>query len=450
MGIPIPQASELPQPVYSGTAMLPPRRKKGRCRDYDTKGYCSRGNRCMYEHGPDPAYMPTPPFGPSPSDGKSSLFRWHSFVTQAGPNQVLEYDPNNASLSLGPFGMPSISQGVTLPGMSPFQMGAGPGRQENKRPKRLPKGRPAVAANGPVHDKTKSTIVVQNIPEQNFTDADIRSYFSQFGNITEIKMQDDSRLAIIKFDSWDSANAAWSSPKVIFDNRFVKVFWHKEEGENALKVKHTNGTKNGTSAGDKPAEENKEPEFDMEEFLRKQQDAQKIHEEKTQKRQEIEKERQKLEELQKELVARQQEEKRKLQARLAAKDGNGAASPSDGKPSTQAEALRAQLAALEEEANSLGIDPNEAQDDSGSWAPRGRGRGRRVYRGRGGFPPRASRGGYGYQGRGGTENRHAAYAAYSLDLRPKIIAITGADFTIPEKEEALRQYLFVSSISLHD
>ena len=327
-------------------------------------------------------------------------------------------------------------------------MAAGPARQDNKRPKRLPKGRPAVAANGPVHDKTKSTIVVQNIPEQSFTDADVRGYFSQFGNVVELTMQNDSRLAIIKFDSWESANAAWSSPKVIFDNRFVKVFWHKDEGENAQKGKHANGTKNDASNGDQSAEASKEPEFDMDEFLRKQQDAQKIHEEKTQKRQEIEKERQKLEERQKELVARQQEEKRKLQARLAAKNGNGtAASSSDSKPSTQAEALRAQLAALEEEANSLGIDPNDAQDDSTAWTPRGRGRGRRVYRGRGSFPPRASRGGYGYHGRGGTENRHAAYAAYSLDLRPKIIAITGADFTVPEKEEALRQYLFVSFIT---
>ena len=324
----------------------------------------------------------------------------------------------------------------------------GSGRQDNRRQKRPPKGRPSVAANGPVHDKTKSTIVVQNIPAENFTDADVRSYFSQFGNIIELTMPADSRLAIIKFDSWESANAAWSSPKVIFDNRFVKVFWYKDEGESSQKSKHANGTKNGTTNGNHSPEESKEPEFDMEEFLRKQEDAQKIHEEKTQKRQEIEKERQKLEERQKELVARQQEEKRKLQAKLAAKNGNHtASSPSDGKPSTQAEALRAQLAALQEEANSLGIDPSDAQDESSSWAPRGRGRGSRVYRGRGSFPPRAHRGSYGYRGRGGTgtENRHAAYAAYSLDLRPKIIAITGADFTAPEKEEALRQYLFVSS-----
>ncbi len=339
---------------------------------------------------------------------------------------------------------------------------AQPNRHEFKKPKR-PKGRPSVAANGPVHDKTKSTIVVQNIPMDHFTEDDVKGYFSQFGSIVELTMQEDSLLAIIKYASWEAANAAWHSPKVIFDNRFVKVFWHKDEAEagQVQKGKPANGVKNGASNGGEapPINESNEPEFDMDEFLRKQQEAQKIHEEKAQKRQEIEKERQKLEERQKELLARQQEEKKKLQERLAAKgaENTSPSSPAgsktsgaNAKPSTQADALRAQLAALEAEANSLGIDPNDAQDDSYSWAPRGRGRGRRVYRGRGGFPPRVYRGSYSYRGRGGgggggdTESRQAAYAAYSLDLRPKVIGISGADFTVPEKEEALRQYLFVS------
>lgn len=327
-----------------------------------------------------------------------------------------------------------------------------PNRQDFKRQKRPPKGRAPIAANGPVHDKTKSTIVVQHIPAEHFTEADIRGYFSQFGDITEVTLQEASRLAVIKYDSWDAANAAWSSPKVIFDNRFVKVFWYKDEADASFKGKVTNGMKNGASNGETPNNEDNEPEFDMDEFLRKQKEAQKAHEEKVRKREEIEKERQALEDRQKELLARQQEEKRKLQAKLTrgADDQSlspaGAKSTNGEKPSTQAEALRAQLAALEEEANSLGIDP-DAQDESYSWSPRGRGRGRRVYRGRGGFPPRAAyRGGYSYRGRGGgPEARHTAYAAYSLDLRPKIIAITGADFTIPEKDEALRQYLFVSS-----
>jgi len=38
----------------------PPGRRRQRCRDYDTKGYCARGNTCMFQHGDDPVYLPNP------------------------------------------------------------------------------------------------------------------------------------------------------------------------------------------------------------------------------------------------------------------------------------------------------------------------------------------------------------------------------------------------------
>ncbi|KAI5921267.1 hypothetical protein F4810DRAFT_372780 [Camillea tinctor] len=430
LGIPIPQMPELPRPVYSGAA-IPPRRRKQRCRDYDTKGYCSRGSNCNFEHGSESLYVPP-------------------FQLAAGD----EYDPNNASLPPMPhFGTQSTPQALppTLD-LSSFQMTPPPtNRREHKKPKRT-KGRPAFASNGPNHDRSKTSIVVQNIPSENFTDDQIRGYFGQFGDIEGLTIHGQDRLAIIKYETWEAAHAAWSSPKVIFDNRFVKVFWHKDENEEgtAANGKSAGGAKNGASNGNGSAsvQENapEEPEFDMEEFKRKQEEAQKLHEQKMEKRREIERQRQELEERQKELVAKQLEEKRRLQAKLTgsnAKDGSKSPTNGDGtdKPSTQTEALRAQLAALEAEANVLGIDPE--QEEGAAWSARGRGRGR-VYRGRGTFPPRASRGSYGYRGRGGggVEARHAAYAAFSLDNRPKIVALSGVDFTIPERDEALRQYLF--------
>jgi RNA-binding protein 26 len=42
----------------------PPGRRRQRCRDYDTKGYCARGNTCMFQHGDEPVYPPpSGPFG---------------------------------------------------------------------------------------------------------------------------------------------------------------------------------------------------------------------------------------------------------------------------------------------------------------------------------------------------------------------------------------------------
>lgn len=52
------QAMGLPFPDMVG-GRGPPRRR-GRCRDFDTKGYCSRGSTCQYDHGNgnDSLYMP--------------------------------------------------------------------------------------------------------------------------------------------------------------------------------------------------------------------------------------------------------------------------------------------------------------------------------------------------------------------------------------------------------
>lgn len=55
MGVPLP-----PLPPFPGQQQLsgPPQRRRQRCRDYDTKGYCARGNSCMFEHGTDSIYVP--------------------------------------------------------------------------------------------------------------------------------------------------------------------------------------------------------------------------------------------------------------------------------------------------------------------------------------------------------------------------------------------------------
>ncbi|OTB00404.1 hypothetical protein M426DRAFT_15542 [Hypoxylon sp. CI-4A] len=423
LGIQLPEVPDFPKPVYSGT--IPPPRRRKRCRDFDAKGYCARGNKCKFEHVTDSAPMSS--IGPAAA---------------AATAAAEEYDPNNAI-----FTMPLMpNQGQQQPflplNLPPFPAAPQVNRREANKSRRT-KGRPPFAANGPLNDKSNTSLVVQNIPDEHFSEDKIRDYFSQFGDIKEVSMQGFDRIAIVKFETWNAAHAAWSSPKVIFDNRFVKVFWHKsdaEAGSTPVNGKGVNGVKDGHTNG-YAHEDEKAPEesFDLDEFNRKQEEAQKAFDEKTKKRQEYERQRQELEDRQKELRARQLEEKRKLQAKLAEKGASGELGDDTKKANPRTEILRAHLATLEEEANALGIDPDAFEDDSTPWY-RGRGRGSRGYRARGGYAPRALRGGYGYQ-RGGLEARHAAYAAYSLDNRPKIIALSGVDFTDPEKDEPLRQYL---------
>lgn len=71
MGFPVPGMPTLPQGVSpTGVLRSPgasnaPSGLKQRCRDYDTQGFCTRGNACKYEHGTESIYVP-----PGASDGE--------------------------------------------------------------------------------------------------------------------------------------------------------------------------------------------------------------------------------------------------------------------------------------------------------------------------------------------------------------------------------------------
>ncbi|KEY70967.1 hypothetical protein S7711_00804 [Stachybotrys chartarum IBT 7711] len=396
MGFPYPGMPKLPQQPQWGKSS----RRRGRCRDFDTKGFCSRGSTCMFDHGNESIYMP-------------------STMTQLD-----EYDPADAVIMPG--NTSANGHQDSAPDFS--AMGAGNRRGRGGRKGRGGKrggARAPFSADGPIHDRTKSTIVVENIPEEHFNEQEVRDLFSEFGNILDVSMQPYKHLAIVKYDDWGAANAAYRSPKAIFDNRFVKVFWYKDEGDVMPPSMPANAF--GGFQADDPAADH-EPEMDLAEFQRKQEEAQKQHHEREAKRLELEEQRQKLEKQQQELLEKHRQENERLQAKLKEKNGGDTNHVS----ATEADALRAQLAALEQEAKFLGIDPN-ANVDAGGYYPRGGGyRGRGQPRGRG-----RGRGGF-VRGQAG---RHAAYAQFSIDNRPRRIAITGVDFTAPEKDEILRHFL---------
>lgn len=415
MGMPYPQMPKFPMSFNSGRNS----RRKGRCRDFDNKGYCSRGSTCPYDHGNESIFVP--PMGP-PGDGKSpSITFFRPSIVAA--DSFSEYDPSNPV-----FSMANAEQ------MNPYnfnpEMGRGRGGRKGRNG-RKGGSRAAFSADGPVHDRSKSTIVIENIPEESFTEEAVKEFFSQFGNIVETSMQPYKHLAIVKYDKWGSANAAYRSPKVIFDNRFVKVFWYKDEADGIPPSKPLNGNNNSNFGDqDQPLDQEPEPEIDMEEFQRRQEEAQKRQQEREAKRADLERQRQELEKQQQELLARHREENEKLQAKLSVQSGE--------EPSSGTGMLRAKLAALEQEAKMLGIDPNAAEEEYDFHSQRGGGfRGRGGYRGRG-----APRGRGSFRGRGGM---HAAYAQYSIDNRPKKVAVRGVDFTSSEKDESLRHFLLVRS-----
>ena len=239
---------------------------------------------------------------------------------------------------------------------------------------------------GPNHDRSITTIVVEQIPEEKFDDQSVRDFFSEFGNIVEVTMQPYKRLALIKYDDYMAARRAYESPKVIFDNRFVKVYWYKP-GEIPTPPANAKGTANLPSVS-----KEEEQLFDREKFERDAVAAQKKLEEKKVQMKEVEARRQALEKQKEELAHKQVEEKRKLLEKLAAKgiaaDGdvamtdatNGSNGTGDNNVSAHTKALREKVAELEAEAKSLGLD-SALSDTPYQSRGRGRGRGRGSYRG---------------------------------------------------------------------
>ena len=235
---------------------------------------------------------------------------------------------------------------------------------------------------GPNHDRSVTTIVVEQIPEDRFDDQSVRGFFSEFGTIEEVTMQPYKRLALVRYDDYMAARRAYESPKVIFDNRFVKVYWYKPGGIPAPPP---------TAKGNvNPPSMSKEVEqsFDREKFERDAVAAQKKLEEKKSQMKDVEAKRQALEKQKEELAQKQAEEKRKLLEKLAAKGvasngdmaANGNNGEDDNKVSAHTKALREKVAELEAEAKSLGLD-SALTDTPYQYRGRGRGRGRGSYRG---------------------------------------------------------------------
>lgn len=404
-------------------------RKREPCRDYENRGYCARGDACPYEHGTDHIVAP----------GQDGEYRWvGDGVTRL---TTPEYDPKNALLGTELTSPTSNGHSSSnAPRSNGHIRGQGRGRGDRGGFTPRKNHRADFSQAGPNHDRSITTIVVEQIPEDKFEEQTVRGFFSEFGNISEVTMQPYKRLALVKYDDYHAAKGAYDSPKVIFDNRFVKVYWYNP---NTLPTPPVSGKANTHTA---PKEEEKP--FDKEEFERNAQVAQKKLEEKKAQMKEMGAKRQALEKQKEELAQKQAEEKRKLLEKLAAKGAvsedvlmtdakpsctNGA---DDSKVSAHTRALREKVAELEAEAKSLGLD--SALSD---YTPRGRGRGRGrgSYRGWEGFaaPYRGSP-----RGRGGFRGRVAA-SGYNLDLRTKKVAVSGVEFNM-QKDEALRQYLLVS------
>ncbi|KAF5312651.1 hypothetical protein D9619_003316 [Psilocybe cf. subviscida] len=79
------------------------------------------------------------------------------------------------------------------------------------------------------------TLVVEKIPEDKLSLESVNEWFKRFGTVTNVAVDAHNAKALVSFSSHDEAHAAWKSEDAVFNNRFVKVFWHRPmEGHGSI------------------------------------------------------------------------------------------------------------------------------------------------------------------------------------------------------------------------
>ncbi|OAL47644.1 hypothetical protein IQ07DRAFT_544651 [Pyrenochaeta sp. DS3sAY3a] len=364
-GIPLP---DMPAGGFTAGELpgFNPLQPKQPCENYIRDGYCMQGEFCLYDHA-----------------GARSVPS--NEVSQYGQQQVSS-PPPNAKTNRG------------------------------KRRKNNPK-RSSLSIIGTSHDHTNTMLVVERIPKSHRTEDAVRAYFSQFGTVLEVTIHSPRKLAVVKFEDNETAARAYKSPKAVFDNRFVQLYWHKSDMDN----------------GEPDAEKEK---IDLEEFAKRQAEVQKAFEDRRKRSEEAQA---RAEDIERRLN-KVNEDIREAKVQIAELCGEDMTEPPE---------FSQTLANLQAEAENLFAQHDSRQASNGHGQDTFRG----GYRGRG-YYSSAGRGRGGYFGWGAPANAfHGERSGVKrLDNRPKRLAVAGIVPDSP-RDESLRQYLInvpdCSLIELH-
>ncbi|RMC06929.1 hypothetical protein DUI87_16380 [Hirundo rustica rustica] len=273
----------------------PPLPKK-RCRDYDEKGFCMRGDMCPFDHGSDPVVVedvnlpgilpfpaqppvvegppppglpppppilspppvnlrpPVPPPGPLPpslppvtetydTDGYNP--EAPSITNTSRPmyrHRVHAQRPNLIGLTSGDMDLPprekppnKSSMRIVVDAESRKRtIGAGDGGVPTK--KTWFDKQNFNRTNSPGFQKKvqfgneNTKLELRKVPPELNNISKLNEHFSKFGNLVNLQVayQGDPEGALIQFATHEEAKKAISSTEAVLNNRFIKVYWHRE------------------------------------------------------------------------------------------------------------------------------------------------------------------------------------------------------------------------------
>lgn len=253
-------------------------KKSQRCRDFDEKGYCMRGETCPWDHGVDPVVledlnnpallnlpgaarpMMTSEYNPYAPDlwNRSANLRPAPLGTpfnrhSGGPpgSNFPFMNPGSVQRELIPVPVVGDGSGASLSGdngggggmmskrrfevddtmVGGMSDGAGGGMMKRKPPMAARLG-PRVA--NQQQQQQNCSLELRKIPRGLNQIAHLNNHFSKFGKIVNIQVsyEGDPEAAIVTFSTHAEANVAYRSTEAVLNNRFIKVFWHVPNSSN--------------------------------------------------------------------------------------------------------------------------------------------------------------------------------------------------------------------------
>ena len=138
--------------------------KRPRCRDYDEKGFCLRGDLCRYDHGMDAVVL----------EDAAKAVHAPPYVPGVPPAAGIPYPPPSIA-TVPPPGYPGAGAKRPFEGAGhepPYKVGRGRGR-----------GRGGMTRGGGGH-----MLSVRNIPEQFNTITHLNGHFSRYGSLVNVQV----------------------------------------------------------------------------------------------------------------------------------------------------------------------------------------------------------------------------------------------------------------------
>ncbi|XP_045528957.1 RNA-binding protein 26 isoform X1 [Pieris brassicae] len=214
---------------------------KRRCRDFDVKGYCMRGDLCEWDHGVDPVVLedaaltrvlalppPVPEYNPATPDiwvGGG----FAAFPPAPHPPPAHHMTPRE----LVP--IPRVRHEMPTGAMIPPVPRHPPPMKKNFDYNRLGSTRPPLLGKG-----VNCSLEVKKVPHGLNDITHLNNHFSKFGKIVNIQVcfEGDPEAALVTFSNPTEANVAYKSTEAVLNNRFIKLFWHNPENkqENAAPI----------------------------------------------------------------------------------------------------------------------------------------------------------------------------------------------------------------------